>query len=314
MRRPHRLRTVLPLALVGVIVVACSRSGSGPTTPAPSLAPSAAPSAAAGAPFIPQVVSSETVVGVNRFLFGIDDASGTKTIGTPDIKVQVGFESAGPPATTIPSADARFLWAIPDQRGLYALDVTFPGAGDWTAEFHASGPTLPAANVRVQFEVQAQGHSIPIGGAAPSVVTPTAANRAEVAKVATDPSPDPSFYTTSEDQALARHEPFVLVFATPAFCVSRICGPTLDGIKAVAKTEPGIVFINVEPYKLQYTGTQLQPVLDATNQLQPVDAVRAFGIVSEPWTFVVDGKGIVRGSFEAVVSPEELKAAIAAAR
>ena len=168
--------------------------------------------------------------------------------------------------------------------------------------------------MRLQFEVQAQGHTIAIGGKAPSVATPTAKNAADVARIATDPTPDPSFYTTSEDEALARHEPFVLVFATPAFCVSKICGPTLDGIKAVAKTEPGMLFINVEPYKLKYTGTQLQPVLDAKNQLQPVDAVRAFGIVSEPWTFVVDGKGIVRGSFEAVVSPEELKAAIAAAR
>lgn len=314
MRPPHRPRILLPLVLLGVLLMACSRSGSGPATATTSPVPSVAVATQIVAPFIPQLVSSETVVGVNRVLFGIDDATGTKTIGTPDIKVQVGFESAGPPASTIPPADARFLWAIPDQRGLYALEVTFPTAGDWTAEFAASGPTLPAAKVRLQFEVQAQGHSIPIGGKAPSVATPTAANAAAVARVATDPHPDPSFYTTSEDEALTRHEPFVLVFATPAFCVSRICGPTLDGIKAVAKTEPGIVFINVEPYQLQYTGTQLQPVLDASNQLQPVDAVRAFGIVSEPWTFVVDGKGIVRGSFEAVVSPEELKAAIAAAR
>jgi hypothetical protein len=55
-------------------------------------------------------------------------------------------------------------------------------------------------------------------------------------------------------------------------------------------------------------------VLDPNNQLQATEAVRAWGILSEPWTFVVDGQGIVRGSFEAVVSPEELKAAIAATR
>lgn len=313
MRRPHWLQILLPLALVGVLVTACKPDT--PLTPNSSSTPSVAPSAAVGSPpFIPQLVSSETVVGVNRFLFGIDDATGTKTIGTPDIGVQVGFESAGPPASTIQPAAARFIWAIINERGLYAVDVTFPTAGNWTAVFRASGPTLPASNVSLQFEVREKGLAIPIGGKAPSVATPTAATTADVARVATDPKPDPSFYTTSEDQALASHKPFVLVFATPAFCQTKVCGPTLDGIKAVAKTEPGFLFINVEPYKLQYTGTQLQPVLSTDNQLQAVDAVRAFGIVSEPWTFVVDSQGIVRGSFEAVVSPEELKAAIAAAR
>lgn len=313
MRLLHPLPTMASLALVGVLAIACNSSGGSPIGTSSPVA-SASATAAGSAPFIPQLVSSDTVVGANRFLFGIDDASGTKTIGAPDIKVEVGFQSDGPPPTTIQPAAARFIWAIPDQRGLYAINVTFPAAGNWTAAFRASGPGLPAANVSVQFQVQAKGYSIPIGGKAPSVATPTAKTGAGIARIATDPTPDPNFYTTSEDEALARHEPFVLVFATPAFCTSKVCGPTLDGIKAVARTEPGMLFINVEPYKLAYTGTQLQPVLSKSNQLQAVDAVLAFGIVSEPWTFVVDGEGIVRGSFEGVVSPEELKAAIAAAR
>jgi hypothetical protein len=313
MRPPNSLPTLASLALIGLVAIACNSSAGSPSG-VPSALASAPASAAGSVPFIPQLVSSDTVVGANRFLFGIDDASGTKTIGAPDMKVEVGFQSDGPPPTTIQPAPARFIWAIPNQRGLYAVNVTFPAAGDWTAVFRASGPSLPTANVSVQFQVQAKGYSIPIGGKAPAVATPTAKTAAEIARIATDPTPDPNFYTTSEDQALARHEPFVLVFATPAFCTSKVCGPTLDGIKAVARTEPGMVFINVEPYKLEYTGTQLQPVLSTSNQLQAVDAVLAFGIVSEPWAFVVDGKGIVRGSFEGVVSPEELKAAIAAAR
>jgi hypothetical protein len=300
---------VLVLALVAVLGMGCNASTSSPGSAAPT-----ASVAVGSAPFIPHLVSSETIVGANRFLFGITDATDTKSIGTPDVSVQVGFQSAGPPATTIQPATARFIWAIPDERGLYAIEVTFPTAGDWTAVFRAAGGGLPAVNVNIQFEVQQKSLAVPIGGKAPSVVTPTAASAADIGKIATDPTPDPSFYTTSEDEALARHRPFVLVFATPAFCVSKQCGPTLDGIKAVAKTEPGMLFINAEPYKLKYADGRLQPVLDANNQLQATDAVRAWGIVSEPWTFVVDGKGIVRGSFEAVVSPEELKTAIAAAR
>jgi hypothetical protein len=309
---------------MALVASACS------TSPGAAGQPGAgAPSPTRGsAPFIPQIISSESVVGPGRFLFGILDATGTKTIAAPDLKVSVAFvptAALAPEASASPSASAplpspiaarpaTFIWAIENERGVYALDVTFPSPGVWTAAFTTAIGGGPAATVGVSFDVQGKGVAIPVGGKAPSTPTPTAATAADVAKIATDPHPDPSFYTTSVDQALARHEPFVLVFATPAFCTSKQCGPTLDGIKAVAKGESGIVFINVEPYKLQYTNGQLQPVLDADNQLQPTDVVRAWGLLSEPWVFVVDRDGIVRASFEAVVSPEELKTAIAAVR
>ena len=43
----------------------------------------------------------------------------------------------------------------------------------------------------------------------------------------------------------------MLVFATPKFCTSAQCGPTLDKIKPFAAQYPGVTFINVEPYKLK---------------------------------------------------------------
>ena len=105
----------------------------------------------------------------------------------------------------------------------------------------------------------------------------------------------------------------MLIFATPAFCTSRICGPTLDKMKALAPSYPNVAFINVEPYKMQFTGGHLQPILDGSGQLQPNDASTAFNLLSEPWIYVVDGKGVVTGSFEVLAGPDELKAAIEAA-
>ncbi len=324
---PHRPTrsslAVLAVVLGAALVAACSATGGGATagaggTPAGGSAATPGPSTigTGKAPFIPQIVSSQQVVGPNRFVFGIDDAKGQTSIGTPDLAVEVGFQSSATPAATIEAVPATFIWAIQGERGVYAANVTFPAAGDWVALFRATGAGLPSdATVSVQFQVQQTGVVVPIGAQAPSVVTPTAATAADIPKIATDPDPDPAFYTTSEDQALARHEPFVLVFATPKFCVSKQCGPTLDGIKAVAKTEaPGIVFINVEPYKLTYANGSLQPVLDASGQLQATDATTAWRLLSEPWVFVVDKQGIVRASFETIVSPDELKAAIAAVR
>ncbi len=324
----HPRRLLRFLAAVGSIALvagACAASGAGTEATART---AASPSTVGGsAPFIPQVISSEAIVGQNRFLFGILDAAGTKTIASPSLAVQVGFTpvpagspepgasgAAGSPPAPIPPKPATFIWAIPDERGVYVIDVTFPSAGDWIASFSASGGDVQPGTVGVQFQVSQTGLAIPLGGKAPATKTPTAATPADIARIATDPSPDPSFYTTSVDEALSEHKPFVLVFATPAFCVSKQCGPTLDRIKAVAKGEPGMLFINVEPYQLQYTDGHLQPVLDANNQLQPTDAARAWGLLSEPWVFVVDGSGVVRGSFEAVVSDEELTAAIAAVR
>jgi hypothetical protein len=103
------------------------------------------------------------------------------------------------------------------------------------------------------------------------------------------------------------------VFATPAFCQSQQCGPTLDRVKAAAAGAPrDVAFINVEPYRLETVEGRLQPVLDASGGLQPVPAAGEWGLLTEPWIFAVDGDGIVRGSFEGVVGDEELRAAIEA--
>ena len=88
-------------------------------------------------------------------------------------------------------------------------------------------------------------------------------------KISTDTNPDPAFYQTSVADALAAHKPFVLVFATPKFCQTKTCGPTLDKVKAVAAKHPDVTFINVEPYLLEDVDGQLQPVLDAKGNLQP---------------------------------------------
>ncbi len=322
--RPGRSSGLASIVLAAVVVAGCSAASAGasgqPAGGASAPAASPALSAAAKAPFIPSIISSEAVVGSDRFLFGILDATGTKTIASPDLKVTVGFRetpldgsspgASGTPAV-IPPAPAEFIWAIQGDRGVYHVDVDFPKAGDWTADFRTSGGGLPDKTVSVQFQVSDTGVSIPVGGKAPATKTPTLADvGGDVKKISTDPKPDPSFYRTSVDQALIEHQPFVLVFATPAFCTSRQCGPTLDSIKAIAADHPGVTFINAEPYKLAYADGSLQPVLDTNSQLQPTDAARAWGLLSEPWVFVVDRDGIVRGSYEAVVSKAELDRAL----
>ena len=292
------------LVLLAAVVVGCASS-------APTGAPSA--STAAGDPsVIPVIVSSQQAVGPNRFVFSFLDPKTNLPAASPDRTASVAFI---PPGQTEPgpAVPATFVWAIEGSRGDYVAMTDFPTTGDWKAVFITQAPNTPQEAIGVDFTVLDKATTVGIGQAAPSTTNPTAADvGGDLAMISSDAHPDPAFYQTTVADALAAHKPFVLVFATPAFCTSAQCGPTLDRVKADAAAAPkDVAFINVEPYKLAYANGKLQPVLDANGQLQTVDASNQWGLVSEPWIFTVGADGIVKGSFEGVVGDAELKAAIA---
>lgn len=273
------------------------------------------PGQASTTSFIPVLASAENVVGRSRFLLTLVDRE-NRPIASPDRKVTLKmFDLAKDPANPAQTVAADFLWAIEGERGFYVASVDFRQAGEWGVEVDVARQGAAPEAARVRFEVQPTGTTVQVGEGAPNVETPTLPDAGgDVRRLSTDPSPDPSLYTTSVKAALDAHEPFVLVFATPAFCQSRVCGPTLDIVKKVKAVEPDVTFINVEPYQTAWKDGSLQPVLDANGQLTPVPSVEAYGLLVEPWIFVVDRDGVVRGSFEAVVSEKELQAAIDAVK
>lgn len=303
MSRPGTQAAILTAAFA-LVVAACTGGGGSPSASAP------VPSAKAVS-VVPVIVSSQQVVGPNRFVFSFLDAATNLPAASPDRSAAVAFiapdeTQPGPPVP------AEFVWAIEGSRGEYVAHADFKSAGDWKAVFVTEVPGTPQEAIGVGFQVQADGTTVAIGEKAPPSKTPTLADvGGDVSRLSTDPKPDPAFYRTSVADALAAGKPFVLVFATPAFCTSAQCGPTLDRVKTVAAGAPANVqFINVEPYQLEYKEGRLQPVLDTNGGLQPVAAVNDWGILSEPWIFTVDGTGVVRGSFEGVVGETELRDAV----
>jgi len=299
-------RRWLPLlVLLALIAAACG-----------STAPSAAPSGldAWGPPatppkLTPVLVTNAIAKGKARILFLYLDAKNV-VASAPDRTAKVSFYDLDTdPATPVAAADGSFVWTIPNERGMYVVNVDLPAAGNYGADFTTEAPGSPAETVRLTFPVRESTPTVQVGAKAPASKTPTAADvGGDLARISTDAHPDPAFYQTSVAGALAAHKPFMLVFATPKFCTSQQCGPTLDQLKPIAAANPGVTFINVEPYQLTVVDGSLQPVLDANNQLQATAITDEWGLLSEPWIFAVDRNGVVQGSYELTITPAELEA------
>ncbi|HEY7735657.1 MAG TPA: hypothetical protein VH813_02565 [Candidatus Limnocylindrales bacterium] len=304
-------RRILSLITVTVLVAACSGPGASEPTPPPSATPSPIVIGGSGGPSVlPVAISPDVAVGPQRFLFGIVDPSTNLPIAAPDRAVAVRFVPSDGGAA-IDAGPATFVWGIVNERGIYVSEVDFPKAGKWTAEFTTPGLRGAEETIRLELPVAETRSAIALGEKAPSVATPTADDvGGDLSRLSTDAHPLAAFYRTSEAQALKDGDPFVLVFATPKFCQTAQCGPTLDRLKPFVERYPSVTFIHVEPYQLTFDQDQLQPVLDVNQQLQTVPAVDDFGLLAEPWVYVVDRDGIVRGSFELIFSDDELTAAL----
>jgi hypothetical protein len=330
---PRSLLAVV--AALVLVVAACGPSGAGspsasgpassagspvagacPTTPAPQAMPEGWDVSTQTPSVFPQIINpgGTTACGPTRLMFSFLDAENVP-VAAPDRTVEVAlFDLGADPATPVLTGPATFIWAIEPTVGVYVFDADFPTAGLWGAEFRTAVGDAAPESIRLAFEVQPESTVVAVGDPAPSVDTPTLADvGGDVTKISTDDEPVEAFYETSIADALAAGKPFVVVFATPKFCRTEQCGPTLDRVKPIAAAHPDVTFINVEPYQLEPVDGQLQPVLSGDPpDLTAAPATDAWHLVSEPWVFVVDGDGIVTSSLMLIFSDEELEAAVAA--
>ena len=280
MRRLPAARALLLAMSLAAVAAACTPgSGALGTPPGWSQAsPDASGKVPAKSATVVPVIISQPAVGENRFLFSFLDAARNLPAASPERTAYVAFIKPGETQPG-PATQATFLWAIEGSRGEYVLPATFDTPGDWKAVFITQAPDGPQEAIGVAFKVVEDGSAVAVGEKAISTDNPTAADvGGDLKQISTDLDPDPRFYHLSVADALAQGKPFVLVFATPAFCQSSQCAPTLDGVKKAADKAPAkVAFINIEPYKMTNTGGNLQPVLDANNQLQTVESVDQWG-------------------------------------
>ncbi len=259
---------------------------------------------------IPLIVSSLVSVGPSRLLYGVTDGD-YRVLNSPDVATSIDFYALErDPNVPTQSVEGVFL-DTQISRGLYRASVDFDCAGEWGAEVSATLPDGSTATERMRFEVHPVGTTPAIGQPAPRSDSPTASTIAELRSISTDANPFPGAFERTVGEVVAAGQPSLVFFATPAFCQTGYCGPTVNLVKSVAiDYEDEIGFVNVEPYELHMTENGLQPKLDADGQLQPVQAVLDYGIPIEPYLFLVDAEGDVFAKFEGVVGTDELRAAI----
>lgn len=293
----NRTLHLVAALLVASLLVACS-GGSANPTPNSTLTPVSP--AAATPDILPIIVSSEIVPGRNRFLFSLTDGE-RNLIASPELNVQLElFSRNDDQGTKLADYEAEFLWAIEGERGLYVAYPEFPSDGRYGFRFLANREGEPVMTVLADFDVAPAATTPLVGAPAIPSDTPTAADvDGDLAQISTDETPDPEMYEVTVAEAIEAGEPFVVTFATPKLCTSRVCGPTLETVKEVKADYPDLRFVHVEPYDLtDQTELKTEPWIDE------------WGLPSEPWVFVVDGDGNVAAKFEVIPGEMELRSAI----
>jgi hypothetical protein len=188
---------------------------------------------------------------------------------------------------TMPAFRAQTTSSDPDAAtSVYTTELDFPSNGEWrVAALIKQGGELAATLLPSATVGEFKG--VPrVGEKAPLIHTPTPADvGGDLAKITTRIPPDTQNRVDYAD-ALGR-EPILLLFATPQFCQSRVCGPVVD-VAEQLKEQYGdkAAFIHMEIYN------------DNDPSKGPRPQVRAFHLPGEPWLFAIDRHGVIRAEIE----------------
>ncbi len=322
------LSGLMAAALATALLAACGGDEGGSDSDTPEAASKPAPPAsdfpaADGRP-LQQVLSAVTeegpVVtpaarvlheGENRFSFGvftvarepINDAEvalyaapGNLNDGTPAIGP---FPARIESVETEPAFQAESTAADPDApKVIYIADLPLKEPGKWTfAAMTKQGEAYGGSLVPPPSMVGQFGNVPAVGEQAPATDTDVAADHPDLSEIDTRVPP-----STMHDENLRDvlgQKPVVLLFATPALCQSRICGPVVDVAEQVKRDSPGdVAFIHQEIYNEN----------DANKGTRK--PVRDFDLPSEPWLFVIDRDGVINTVIEGAFGIDELQAAV----
>jgi hypothetical protein len=164
--------------------------------------------------------------------------------------------------------------------------------GIWQVQAIVDGK--PAAAV---FQIDAKSQSPLVGGKAIASESPTVSNPRGVNPICTR-TPACSMHDLTIADALASSKPLVAIFATPRFCTSRTCGPSVDLVEAQKKrVGTKANWVHVEVYR------NAQVAL-TENGDSPTFA--QWHLATEPWTYFIGPDGVIKDRWLGAMGTDEL--------
>ena len=304
--RPSGVKNILGTTLLAAMLLLAAACSSGDAqTPASN---ETGPGEIGGPQYSAVIITTDLAVGANRVVFGLVDRQGMP-VRPAEAQVRAVFlDPEAKTADVRATSTARFQeWPVGNQ-GAFTTQLSLDKPGFWQLNIETTTADGTAIMARGAFEVKANSDTPTVGQPAPRSVTPTLAGLDSIDDLGTITSanpPDPDLYRLSVDQALDSGKPLVLVFSTPAFCVSATCGPQVDVVSQVKeKYQDRANFIHVEVFKDPHLIEGGRPVGGT------VPAVTEWNLPTEPWTFIIDDEGRVRAKFEQFTTAEEIEAAL----
>ncbi len=285
-------------------------------------APTAAPAAAATTTPSVEVIQVATVeaddatlqhhlatrvleVGTQRVAFLLNTQKAL--VNAPQVEIAVTPPGADAPATRLTGNYNEWPYGV---RGSYTSPIDFPEAGEYLLTVAPVGGDV-AGEAYIPLTVLADTPVPSVGETAPASRTKTLADGLHLVDLTTAYQPDAGLYEVSVADAVASGRPSVIVFATPAFCTSRTCGPQVDTVAELRAEHPDAAdYVHVELYD---NPAEIQGDLSRAELVPAADEwgfTRIPGWTNESWVFVLDGDGVVRHRFEGFATLAELEAAL----
>ena len=242
--------------------------------------------------------------GSRRFAVVITDSNGV--VPLPFVKLtayryQGTVDDPGPrsePTETVTSSFQPFPYG---GRGIHVSTINFTEPGIWGVEARLPRATGDIEFVEVIMPVADKTESVDIGQLPPSIPNRTLADVDDIAELTTGTMHNPLLYETAIPEAISNGKPTVVVFASPAFCTNAVCGPQVEVLSNLSEqfgTQADYIHVDLfeNPQEIQgdLSRARLTPLLDE------------WGLVSQEWTFVMDGDGVITGRFENYAPEPEL--------
>jgi hypothetical protein len=241
---------------------------------------------------------------VSFALFGYDGL-----VSYPALALTTRFYPAGASGGyhTVETASLPFHRFPEGGRGIYAGMLDFDRAGLWALDLTVPQADGTVAEVLFPVEVKEQAAAPVVGALAPASVNRTAADVAALDELTTASEPKATLYDTTIAAALSAKRPFVLTFASPAFCTNALCGPQVEVLSELeADYGSDADFIHVDLYE---NPQEIRGDLSLARRTPVLDE---WGIHTDEWTFIVGADGRIAARFEGFAPREEVEAALRA--